>query len=196
MDAPERPRPTGVVVPLALSGLLLAAGFFPAYRMARDSRTNLTRETLLQEIGEKANPQMAWSNLGFILKSNLLAFLIIVLSLGMAGLPCILHLPYLGFHVGLQVGTSLAAGLAPGEVASLTLPHGIPEGLAFFLAGAASLYAGGMGVRYLRGGELIVPGEKLRILVIEGIALALIVVSGFVEAFYTATLAAELVRGG
>lgn len=125
-----------------------------------------------------------------IARPNFTCFAIFMVGIVTLGLEATVHLGFLGVCTGIAIGKLTAAGIALGKVLTLLLPHAGPELAGFLLAGSLGYRAGLMFVRYLRGGTLVLPGERKRMARVAAGAFGLLLAAAFVESIVTPAMAA------
>ena len=122
----------------AVAGVAVAAQPMSALVAADALGVGLERVVEARERAREQDASPARLCIG-ILGRNLSVYLWLLCGLVSGGLTTLALLAFNGVALGQVAGFALGAGMSIGDLALLTLPHGIPELGAFLLAGAVGL---------------------------------------------------------
>ncbi len=134
--------------------------------------------------------QTSISILQEIMKNNTMLIIIMILGSFLLSLPTIFNLMSNGFLLGTLIAESLRCGLPIVNILAITIPHCLFELPAMWIAGAASFKITYEILCYLNGRKNhILNNEEINdFLILSGIALLLIIIAAFVEAYITHNL--------
>ena len=149
-----------------------------------------TVEPIDQTIDPYAHQTSIISILQEIIKNNMILIIIMILGSVLLSIPTIINLMLNGFLFGALIAGSLRCGSLIMNVLALTVPHCLFELPAMWLAGAASFKITYEILCYLNSRKhYILNSEEINdFLILFGIALLLIIIAAFVEAYFTHNL--------
>jgi uncharacterized membrane protein SpoIIM required for sporulation len=168
------------IPPSALAAALMVGGYAVSMSLASSPGAG-TRAPALP----LAQPLSTWSTFFTLVAHNSLVAIMIVAGGMSLGIVSVAQLWSIGYLFGLQVAHGAELGLTTERLLALTLPHALVEFTAFVLAGAAGFRIAERMGRYSWRGEPCAPRTVRRAIEGLGVALALLVVAGGIEAWLT-----------
>jgi stage II sporulation protein M len=169
---------------MLLALALFIGGWLIGYRLGQRAQTVVETAALEQQLHQPSGPRFMRLLLH---NSQALAGM---LALGILTGPLIgLFIALFGAMVGTQVGQWIAAGVEPGLIAVLLIPHGIVELPAACLATAVGLRGGMMFMHYLAHGRQPGPLERGQLMRWAILSMLLVIPAAILEAFVTPALA-------
>ncbi len=127
----------------------------------------------------------------YLLTNNIKSIVLNIGGVFIIGLPSISNLSLNGLIFGLIVETSQ---MNYKQIILFTLPHGIFELPALWLAGAAGLKGPQVFLRYLRGGEFVTREDVKEYLTLSALSVVLIVIAAWIEANITPKIAERFLQ--
>jgi len=117
---------------------------------------------------------------------NMKVILIIILGAFSLGVTSLINLIGNGLSFGLLVRYSYDFGASTKDILAATLPHGIFELPALWLAGAAGFKGPQVFIRYINGGEFISTEDLIEFSGLSVFSICLMLLAGIIEVKFTA----------
>ena len=151
--------------------------------------------TRVISVADTANvdPNIAFKH---ILTNNLKLIILLIIGGFLFGIPTIVNLFVNGLNFALLMKIAFSCGISVEQFILLTLPHGVFEIAAVIFGGAAGFKIPFEVVRYLLGRKnKVLTKEDLReFLTLSLIAIVLIIVAAWIEAYVTSDLAKSIIE--
>ncbi|MDQ7779330.1 MAG: stage II sporulation protein M [Planctomycetota bacterium] len=125
-----------------------------------------------------------------VMKTNLLAYVVILAGSITVGLASVAHMLWIGAFISLILRGAFESGLTAWGFLARTLPHGVVEITGFILAASIGLRVFCPFVHYLRTGEFLDRTGWRGLIAVAALSFLLIFVAAFLEAFLTPAVVA------